>query len=467
VTARAELLPNRILAATLFLLALLVGVLAGYKPPLAIALTLGMVFVTVTLANLTAGVCIFAVLSFLDTALPTGGALSAPKLIGLMLMLSWLALVTAGNREQRERIFGHPAFLFVLMLFLGWSLISATWAEHPGAAIDTFTRYLPNAFLFLIVFAAVRTRDQLLWVVGAFVVGAFLSGIYGLIVPPPATDIGRLAGAGGDPNETAAAMVAGLSLATALGIAMRGKPVVRTACFGAGAICMLALFLTSSRGGLIALGVALIAAVLLGGRRRGTMLAAALGAVLVTVFYFATIAPHSVKERVIHPEGGTGRVDIWKVGLRMVKHNTIEGVGSGNFQTSSIHYLLEPGKLVRDDFIVDTPKVAHNTYLQILAELGIVGFALFMTILLFGYVCAFKAHQAAAAAGDRELDIIARATVVALTALFAAYFFVSRDYGKQLWLLLALSPVMLEVARRELSERISEGAVPELDPGPR
>ena len=179
------------------------------------------------------------------------------------------------------------------MLFVGWSLISATWAEYPGAAILGFTRYLPNALLFLIVFAAVRTRDQLLWVVGAFVIGAFLSGLYGIVVPPPPQDLGRLAGAGGDPNETAAAMVAGLALATALGIAARGKPLVRTACGVAAVVCTFALFLTSSRGGLIALAVALIAAVLLGGRRRGTMLFAAMGAVLVTVFYFATIAPDS------------------------------------------------------------------------------------------------------------------------------------------------------------------------------
>jgi O-antigen ligase len=455
VTARAELLPNRILAAGLFTLALLVGVLAGYSPPLAVGLTLAIVFIIVTLANLTAGVCIFAVLTFLDTVLPVQGALSAPKLLGLMLMLSWLAMVTAGERERRERIFSHPAFLFVLLLFVGWSLISATWAEYPGAAILGFTRYLPNALLFLIVFAAVRTRDQLMWVVGAFVIGAFLSGLYGIFVPPPAADIGRLAGAGGDPNETAAAMVAGLALATALAVAARGKPLVRMACTAAVVVCTLALFLTSSRGGLIALGVALIAAVLLGGRRRGTMLAAAVGLVLVTVFYFATIAPASVTERVTHPGGGTGRVDIWTVGLRMVRDNAIEGVGSGNFQTSSIHYLLEPGKLVRDDFIVDTPKVAHNTYLQVLAELGIVGFVLFMTILLFSFVCAFKAHRLAARAGDRELDIIARATVVAMAALFSAYIFVSRDYGKQLWLLLAFGPVMLEIARRELQARLS------------
>ena len=188
-TARAELLPNRLLTAALLTAALLVGVLAGYSPPLAVGLTLGVVFLIVTLANLTAGVCIFAVLTFLDTVLPVQGALSAPKLLGLTLMLSWLALVTAGEREHRERIFSHPAFLFVLLLFVGWSLISATWAENPAAAVEAFTRYLPNAMLFLIVFAAVRTREQLLWVVGAFVIGAFLSGVYGLVVPP-SEDVG-------------------------------------------------------------------------------------------------------------------------------------------------------------------------------------------------------------------------------------------------------------------------------------
>ena len=78
-TARAELLPNRILAAALLTTALLVGVLAGYSPPLAIGLTLGLFFVTLTLANLTAGVCIFAVLSFLDTVLPVQGRCRRPS----------------------------------------------------------------------------------------------------------------------------------------------------------------------------------------------------------------------------------------------------------------------------------------------------------------------------------------------------------------------------------------------------
>jgi putative inorganic carbon (hco3(-)) transporter len=241
----------------------------------------------------------------------------------------------------------------------------------------------------------------------------------------------------------------------ALAVALRGKPLLRLACSIAVAICMFALFLTSSRGGLIALAAALVVAVLLGGRQRGRIFAGAVAAVLVTVLYFATLAPDAVRERVTQSDGGTGRVDIWTVGWRMVESAPLQGVGSGNFTTASIHHLLEPGAILRDDFIVDTPKVAHNTYLGVLAELGIVGLALFLTILVFSLVCAYKAHRIAARAGDRELDIIARATVVALVALLAAYFFVSREYSKQLWLVLAFCPVMLEIARNELRARLT------------
>jgi O-antigen ligase len=449
VTARAELLPNRLLAGALLTSALLVGLLAGYSPPLAIALTLGVVFVVLTLGNLTAGVCIFAVLSFLDTALPVQGTLSAPKLLGLMLMLSWLALVTAGEREHRERIFSHPGFLFVLVLFVGWTLLSATWADHPGAALEAFTRYLPNAMLFLIVFAAVRTRDQLLWVVGAFVVGAFLSGVYGIIVPPPPQDLGRLAGAGGDPNETAAALVAAAAIAIALAVSWRDKPFMRVVAIVVAPLCAFASLLTLSRGGLVAFAAALIAAVLMAGRRRPQMMLLAGVSAALVVGYFAFFAPASAVERVTEVHGGTGRTDIWKVGLRMVQGAPLQGIGAGNFPIVSIHYLLEPGALLRDDFIVQTPKVAHNTYLEVLAELGVVGLTLFLIVVFFAIGCAVRAARYAAEVKDREIDILARALVVALASLLAANFFISREYSKQLWLLFALGPVMLEILRRD------------------
>jgi O-antigen ligase len=458
VTAPTEL-PTRLLGAGLLGSALLMGVLAGVDPALAIGVTVGLVLLVIAMANLTAGICLLAFLTFLDTILPADaqGALSVSKLVGLVLVLSWFALVTAGEREQREHLFSPPAFLLVLISFVGWAFASAVWAEDPGTAIDATTRYLPNAMLFLIVFAGVRTGKQLLWVVGSLVVGAVVSAVYGMVAGAPADDPGRVAI--GNANETAASLVMGGTLAAALAFTLRGKPVLRLLTAIAVPLCVFAVFLTLSRGGLVALGASLIAAIAVAGRRRGVVVGLAATAVLATVIYFGAFASVEARDRILEVEGGTGRTDIWTVGWRMVEAQPLIGVGAGNFPVASIHYLLEPGALLRTDFIVDDPKVAHNTYLNVLAELGVVGLALFMAVIILPLWWATRAVGFAARAGDRQLEVLARAMVVVLIGVLAADFFGSRQYSKQLWLLLALCPVLLQISRAELASRREGDAV--------
>ncbi|MGH2980094.1 MAG: O-antigen ligase family protein, partial [Solirubrobacterales bacterium] len=102
--------------------------------------------------------------------------------------------------------------------------------------------------------------------------------------------------------------------------------------------------------------------------------------------------------------------------------------------------------------IIDTPKVAHNTYLQILAELGIVGLTLFLTIIGFAISCALKAARWFGNHGDTQMELVARGMVVALVGILAADFFISEQFGKQLWLLLGLGPALYGVARRTYPE---------------
>jgi O-antigen ligase len=465
--ARAEA-PTRAITAALVGAGLLVGLLAGIDPRLALIVALGITFVGITIVSLTAGVCLFAVLSFVDTVIPydTGGGLSFPKLMGLLLVLSWLALLTT-RRGERRVVFSHPWFVYVLILFVGWAATSLIWAEEPGAVIEAIQRYVPNAMLFLIVFSAVRTRQQAMWVVGAFVIGALLSAIYGLIVPtdPVATD--RLSGAEGNANETAAALVAGAALAGALAAALKGQPLLRLGAAIGVPLCGYAIFLTLSRGGLVALGAALLAAVFVAGRWRPQVLAFAGIAAASAVVYFAFFAPVTSEQRVTQLEGGTGRVDIWKVGWRMVEANPLHGVGAGNFQNSSVHFLLQPGAIARADFIVDTPKAAHNTYLGILAELGIVGLVLFLIILGFALTTTVKAMRSFARQNDTQMEIISRALFVALIGLLAAACFGSREFSKQLWMLMSLGPALLAMAENQLAGALPpDGRVIELR-GPR
>ncbi len=449
-TARVEL-PIRWGHVALLGLGAFVGLLAGVNPILALGAAFGIAFVGIALANLTAGLCVFAVLTFVDSVLPAGGALSAPKLMGALLMVSWFAHLTT-DESSRRRLFEHAGFLYVLTLFVVWVMLSIMWAEQSAPVLDAAFRYIPNALLFPITYSAVRTREQALWLVGAFVIGTLISAAYGLATPTDPGDAERLTGAAGNANETAAALGAGAALAAALALALK-EPALRLAAAFVLPLCLYSMFLTLSRGALVALAAMLVTTVLIAGRRRGPTLVAALVAALLCVGYFVTIAPPTAADRVLRSDGGSGRTDIWRVGWRMVEANPIVGVGAGNFANTSVHYLLEPGAILRDDYIVDTPKVAHNMYLEIIAELGLVGFALFMAVLGYSLYCALAAVRRFVATGDRQMEIVSRALFIALIGLLVSDFFGSRQFSKQLWLLMSITPALLAISRIEMEDQ--------------
>ena len=61
----------------------------------------------------------------------------------------------------------------------------------------------------------------------------------------------------------------------------------------------------------------------------------------------------------------SGRKAIWSAGLELVRENPVQGVGAGGFRTAT-----------------SSPLVAHNAFLSILVEEGLVGFALFLLLIL-------------------------------------------------------------------------------------
>ena len=146
----------------------------------------------------------------------------------------------------------------------------------------------------------------------------------------------------------------------------------------------------------------------------------------------------------------------------MVEAHPANGVGVGNYQTSAVHYLLQPGVILRPEFIVDTPKVAHNTYLQVLAELGIVGMAMFVAIIGFSLLCILRAARIFERLGDSPMELLSRALLVALCGVLAADFFISEEFSKQLWLLLGLGPALLGIATAARRRSVSQ---PDLSAG--
>lgn len=433
-------------------IAVAVGALAGRDPVLGLAAALALVYVGVVLADLTLGVLLFCVIAFVDVLLGAAGELSFAKGAGALLALSWLATMATGRARPRF-VVAYPRATYAMVLLVVWAALSTLWAEDSHLAWTTVSRYALNLILVPIVFAAIRTRREVVLLLVVFVASTLVSAAYGIVKrsqrPPGAGDLERLYGAGVDANVLASLLIAGAVLALGLALVARRSPGARLAALGAAGVCGISIVFTVSRSGMVSMAVAIVAGLLLAGHgRRVQAFGAGLVLTVVVVTYFAAFAPAAVTQRITTPETGSGREDLWLVGWRMAEAHPVQGVGAGNFPVASIHYLLRPGAVLRDDYIVQVPKVAHNIYLGTLAELGVVGLALFCGILAFALSCAARAARAFEARGDRDMGTLSRAVLIALLAILTANVFLSEQFIKPLWILLALCPALLAISRR-------------------
>jgi O-antigen ligase len=436
--------------------ALLVGALSAIRPEFALAAVFGLALVPIILARPIVGLCALVFMSFLETYAAMTGVVSATKIIGAILILAWLGFAaTAKPREWADRrlLSREPLLGATLILFLAWAAASLAWAEVPGTAQSSTIRFVLNFSLFPIALIAIRTRRHVLWVLGTFVMGAFTAAALGLmsgsIQSAAAED--RLSGAGLNPNQLGSYLVVALLIAGTLTANRRWSPAGRGVALAISALGGIAVLLTLSRGALVGLAAALLLApFVIGPGRRATALLFVIFAVVGSVAWYAAIAPPEAVQRITNPEqdGGSGREDLWRVGWRMVQDRPFAGVGAGNFPESSIHYVLRPGGTDRSEIIVDEKKVAHNIYLTVLSELGMVGFGLFVLILGLCLVRTFQAAGRFARRGDLTMELVSRGLLLALISFLVAGFFSSALYSKQLWVLLALAPALLAISER-------------------
>ncbi|HEV7529980.1 MAG TPA: O-antigen ligase family protein [Solirubrobacteraceae bacterium] len=445
-TRAFEVVPSTILA-----MAAVLGVIAALQPTIAVALVAGLVLAYVVFSDLAAGFAVLAFLSFLESL--ASGSLSPAKAAGLLLAVAWLARFSLGERSERDFFADHSYLTWTLIAFFGWAVISLLWAPSTSASTGALQRYAPNLLLIPIGYTAVRTRRDLAIVVGAIILGAMVAAAFAVLQPPnPAIveESARATGTIGDPNELAAVLLVGLALGAGFALGRGRAPLMRVVAAVAVPLCLAGVFLSLSRGGLVALAAMMLAGTIFAGRWR-----MAITLMLVTIagggfIYFTQLAPLPARERVSSAKGGTGRTDLWTVASRMVQAHPITGVGVGNFPNTSAEYTLRAGPLQRTDLIFnERPYVTHNTYLQITAEMGVPALLLFLGIIAACMSWALRAARIWARRGEVVMEVLARSMFLGLCGMLVADFFISVMYSKLLWVLLALGPAMYAIARHD------------------
>jgi O-antigen ligase len=147
----------------------------------------------------------------------------------------------------------------------------------------------------------------------------------------------------------------------------------------------------------------------------------------------------------------SGRLDLWRIALLIFKGHPLGGVGLGNFQVVEPSYATQTLNLTMVRQIVQEQLVVHNTYLQMAADLGLIGVGLFLAILALPLRLAGRALRKLELE-NHELEFYVRGLLAGTVGMLIAYAFLSAEFEKPLWLLLGLLASVPALLREDTTE---------------
>lgn len=281
-----------------------------------------------------------------------------------------LAAVTAGRVRM-------PGGMLVLMgLFVAWNAATILWSVDVERTIGQARTYLQLLVLAAILWDLVQTERELRMTLQAYVLGSWVV-VVRLLETYLAGDMMRRFTVG-EFNQNTLGLVLCLALPMAWHLASTARsvrepdPSVRLRLLNLAFVpgALFAIFLTSSRAALVGalLGLGYMA-LSLRHARWGWRLAAVGAAVAIAVFGWRYIPEQSLDRYAsttteLSEGDWNGRLPIWEEGVRLFEANWLVGVGAQAFVSAA----------------VETGNAPHNLVLALLAELGVIGFALFAAI---------------------------------------------------------------------------------------
>jgi putative inorganic carbon (hco3(-)) transporter len=318
-----------------------------------------------------------------------GLSISATTLALAGLYVAWLVRALA-KRTPMLRSGLH--INLPLALYLAITMLSVIVAQDKILSLFEVYLLLEACLVYFYVANNVRTRQDALFVVWTLLIGCLLESLIIVVTKFTVTSLtawdlpihihgmleqGRLYRAGGtvgQPNTTGAYL--SIMLASAASVLFtdlgRGHKWLAAGILGIGGV---ALIFTFSRGGWLALVLALMVLGFVAWRERGLSLkkpvaALALAAVVYLPFHQA------VSTRLFADDKGSAesRIPLNRLAFRMIEANPLLGVGANNFTVAMDRY-------VTSEFRREWLFAVHNKYLLIWTETGAGGLLAYLAFL--------------------------------------------------------------------------------------
>ena len=313
------------------------------------------------------------------------------RLFGMPLMALWLVSLFSSGRVRKP-----PLYLWLFLCFVLWSGLTAFWSVDVASTSALLYKYLLLFGMALILWDLYRSREDVNDGLQAFILGGYLA-VGGIIVNflhgnAMFASEGRFTAGGFHPDDIALILALGIPIAWHLATSPEGAGRFRGPAFRilnyvypfAAAFCIV---LTGTRGGFLA-SVPGFLYIVWSFRRaspffRVSLLACLVGVVLALPKLGLQTEIERLGTAVTGVSGGSaasdpdslnGRAQLWQAGWQVFSQNPFIGIGSGAFGAATISYTS-----LRND--EGGALIAHNTFVSVLTETGLIGLVLFLSVL--------------------------------------------------------------------------------------
>jgi|WetSurMetagenome_2_1015567.scaffolds.fasta_scaffold91548_2 O-antigen ligase len=373
-----------------------------------------------------------------EDAFTIGAFGSVTRIIGLLTAIIWLGCVLVSGKIRKPNWFHFLVFLFIL-----WNIASVFWSVSLNESQRQIQTYLQLGLVVYILWDLITTSKKLEIAMQTYVFGAYVtifSTILNYITGRQIADYsgGRYSGAGVNAVDLSLTLALGLPLAWHLAISLdntKNNQIIKLINYFFVPAALFAIILTGSRSAIFeaipAFVYILVTLSKIKPVNRLLIFIFMVGSLLIIQPYI----PQSVLDRLSTTgssiaSGDLGRrVYLWRNSLSIFQTKPIFGIGSGA--------LLSPTQL---------GSVAHNTFLSILTELGLLGFATFMIMLVIVSINVLVQMKSKA---QLWLSILSIWAIGAFTLTW--------EYRKTTWFFLTLIVISASLFGKESAETETDG----------
>ena len=343
----------------------------------------------------------------------------------------------------------------LLVILLGIMLVSTIYAVDKKIALSESARFITYIFMYFIIKYEFNSKKQINILLNCYIFISFILSSIGIVqhftgfalaekfIKTNAFGTGlKIASTFFNPNAYGAYLILIIFPVIMLSIYEKNKNKKLIYLF-LSMLFITNLLMTFSRNALLGFGLG----VLVLGLIYSIKLIFALGGFSILMFFIP-----SVSQRVMDITSlsqNESRIKLWKTAIMMIREHPIIGVGNGNFVTRYNEYVIKYKELKYQSY-QNYP--AHNSYLKVQSELGIIGIVSFLGVVA---ITLFRVKKLYTTTTDKfhkpfYMGVMASMIAFLFMNVFDNLFFAPKA-TTYFWFLLATSEALLNIRHMETS----------------